>query len=249
MIALITPTGNRPVQFNLCSMFMQRQTYQGKVVWIIVDDCIPITSNIVQENFRGNWTIIKIFPTPPWNQNVNTQARNLAAGFNMLLSRYKKEEIEAIFIIEDDDYYRASYIENMIPRLNGFIAAGEIQTIYYNVAYRQFCTNTNYGHSSLFQTVLKVDAIPILEQAFTDKFIDLKFWTLVQNKNLFKAGDLSIGIKGIPGRYGIGIGHRRFNGWPEDPQMIHLTSWIGTDASLYSSFYLGSRKTQLFHKR
>jgi hypothetical protein len=249
MIALITPTGGRPSQFSLCSMFMRRQTYMGKVVWIIVDDCLPITTDAVQANFRENWSIIKVYPSPPWNQNLNTQARNLSVALNTLLINYKREEIEAIFIIEDDDYYKNIYLENMILRLNGFLAAGEIQTLYYNVVYRQFCVNTNVGHSSLFQTVFKVETIPVLEMAFSDKFIDMKFWNLVQNKNLFKAGNLSIGMKGLPGRYGIGIGHRRFNGWPYDLYLKYLTEWIGEDAKLYAGYYQSSNSHPLFQRQ
>jgi hypothetical protein len=247
MIALITATGGRSIQFNLCSIFMKRQNYTGEVAWIIVDDCLPITTNFVQTDFRENWTILKTYPVPSWSPGQNTQARNLSVGLNLLLKTFKLEEIEAIFIIEDDDYYKNIYLESMISRLNGFIAAGEIQTLYYNVAYRQFCGNTNVGHSSLFQTALKIEAIPILEQAFTDKFIDMKFWTLIQNKNLFKDGNLSIGIKGLPGRFGIGIGHRKFAGWPYDTQLQTLTEWIGADAQLYAGFYQNTRP--LFHKR
>ncbi len=248
MICLITPTGGRPAQFKLCSIFMHRQTYTGKVTWVIIDDCLPVTTDIVQPTFRENWTIVKIHPSPPWNVNLNTQARNLSVGINYILKTYKYEEIEAIFIIEDDDYYKSIYLENMMHRINGFFAAGEIQTLYYNVIYRQFCTNTNVGHSSLFQTVFKVEAIPALEKAFTDKFIDMKFWTHVQNKNLFKADNYAIGMKGLPGRYGIGIGHRRFNGWPYDLNLQHLSSWIGEDAKLYAGYYQSDNPRPLFRR-
>lgn len=44
MIVLITPTGARKNQFELCMRWMLRQTYQGNVVWIIVDDPVPVTA-------------------------------------------------------------------------------------------------------------------------------------------------------------------------------------------------------------
>jgi len=49
MIALITPTGARPKQIRLCAEWMKRQTYNGSVLWIVVDDAIPITVDLIQK--------------------------------------------------------------------------------------------------------------------------------------------------------------------------------------------------------
>jgi hypothetical protein len=140
MIVLITPTGGRPDQISICSHLMHKQTYQGKVVWIIVDDCIPQTTDFINVDFRENWTIIKIYPIPSWSSGQNTQARNILVGINTLLASYPKEEIEAIFIIEDDDYYKPVYLQRMTEQLKGFDIAGEINTIYYNVVHRVHVT-------------------------------------------------------------------------------------------------------------
>jgi len=246
--ALITPTGGRPNQISLCAYFMKRQTYPGKIVWIIVDDCLPRTTDAISDD-RPNWTIIKVYPTPPWQPNQNTQGRNIATGINTLFTTYKREEIKGIFIIEDDDYYKPVYLDRMVPRLNGFQATGERNTIYYNVYYRTYFTNPNLGHASLFQTAFSIDALPIFSGCINEKFIDMIFWSRLTKVNLFNDGNLSIGIKGIPGRYGIGAGHTRLRNMPQDQDWRILTQLIGMeDARLYMPYY-GSRQTQsLFRK-
>jgi len=250
-IALITPTGCRPAQFDLCKLFMQRQTYQGEVCWIIVDDCIPVTTNSVQENFRENWTIIKVYPAPPWRPGLNTQGRNISVGLNTLLANYNTKDIEGIFIIEDDDYYKSVYLERMIPRLKGVQAAGERNTIYYNVYYRTYFTHANTGHSSLFQTAFTVSALQIFGRCCSEAFIDMSFWTQLTNVKLFNDNNLSIGIKGMPGRYGIGAGHTRLRNMPKDNEWHYLVSLIGIeDVKLYTRFYGGSNiRPALFQRR
>jgi hypothetical protein len=235
MIVLITPTGGRPSQINLCYYFMQRQTYPGQVTWIIIDDCQPRTTDEIQS--RENWTVVKAYPEPSWQPGENTQARNISVGINYILANYKKEDIEAIFIIEDDDYYRPIYLERMVVRLKGFDITGETNTIYYNVYYRTAVTNPNNIHASLFQTAFTMEAIPHVESSYADKFIDCRLWEKVQNKNLFREGNLAVGIKGMPGRYGIGAGHTRWSS-NIDRNLDYLSSLIGKeDAKLYERYY------------
>ena len=166
MIILITPTGSRQAQINLCKLWMQRQTYKGEVAWIIVDDAYPRT---IENVTRQGWDVVKIYPEPRWITGMNTQARNIAAGVNEAL---KHKDIKAIFIIEDDDYYKPYYLDEMMQRLNGFDLIGEMKTIYYNVLTRQHVTNPNTIHASLFQTAFTLNALPQLEKAFESKFID-----------------------------------------------------------------------------
>lgn len=251
MITLITPTGARPNQINLCSFFMKRQTYSGKVVWIIIDDCNPRTTDEIQD-FPQNWTIIKVYPVSSWQPGQNTQGRNIAEGINILLANYRKEDIEGIFIIEDDDYYKPTYLERMTPRLAGYQAIGERNTIYYNVFFRTSFTHVNTGHSSLFQTAFTIEALPIFEDCLSQRFIDMSFWPRLSRVNLFNDDNLSIGIKGMPGRYGIGSGHARLRNMPQDHEWNYLTRLIGIeDARLYVGYYGGSCDIQhsFFTKR
>jgi hypothetical protein len=237
MIILITPTGCRPDQFKLCTEFMRRQTYSGKVVWIIVDDGYPRTTEHITEAFRPDWPKVKIYPTPTWRTGENTQVRNLQAGIDYIKANFQKQDVDGIFIIEDDDYYRPQYLERMTDRLKGFDIVGEKNTIYYNVEWRRHVTNANAVHASLFQTAFSYDAIPDFEASFAHKFIDCLFWTKPARKNLFNEGNLAIGMKGIPGRGGIGAGHRRAQNMQPDPYLHYLRSLVGEDVKFYERYY------------
>jgi len=241
MIALITPTGSRRAQLLMCAAMMKRQDYTGDVIWIIVDDCIPISTDVIPDDFQENWTTIKTFPKPQWHPGLNTQGRNLSVGINKIYENYLDSDIEAIFIIEDDDYYRPEYLTEMMKRMQGFRVVGETNTLYYNVYFRRYAANGNFQHSSLFQTAFTMDAVPIFRRCYMDKFIDAKFYQLLSGNgvNLFSANNLGVGIKGIAGRPGIGAGHLRMTGMRPDPTLNFLTSIIGEDAKLYERYYGG----------
>ena len=238
MIFLVTPTGARLAQFSLCARWMKHQTYKGAVVWIIVDDASPRTTEGVNADFRSGWTIVKIYPTPTWRPGRNTQARNIKAATDYIKKNYPRGLVDAIFIIEDDDYYTPAYLDEMMKRFNGYDAIGEIRTIYYNVVYRRFIANANTVHSSLFQTAISYDGIAALEQSLGDRFIDARFWKIVKNKYLFHAGNLSIGIKGMAGRTGIGAGHQKTYSMNDDRRLTYLTKLIGQeDAKIYGEYH------------
>jgi glycosyltransferase involved in cell wall biosynthesis len=231
---LITPTGARREQINLCQRWMQNQTYTGKVTWVIVDDAYPRTIESID---RPGWEIIKVYPTPAWATGQNTQARNIATGINVALNNCK--DIEAIFIIEDDDYYKPVYLEKMMLKFNGFDLIGEMRTVYYNVVTRRWVTNPNNVHSSLFQTAFTLKVINVFENSLWHKFIDCEFWRTSENKYLFSDGNLAIGMKGMPGRGGIGAGHKMARNMREDLRMDYLKSQIGKDYEYYQRYYRG----------
>jgi hypothetical protein len=87
-------------------------------------------------------------------------------------------------------------LEEMVKRLGGYDIIGETHTMYYNVTERAWVLNLNERWSSLFQTAFTPALIPLLEMSYGEKFIDLQIFKLARNKLLFRAGDLSIGIKG-----------------------------------------------------
>ena len=243
MIALITPTGARPYQFKICEKLMHRQTYKGDVAWIIVDDSIPVSTDNVKDDFRKGWTIIKEYPKPLWRQELNTQGRNISVGINTLMKNYYAGEIEAIFIIEDDDYYRPVYLEKMMPQIQGYHAAGEMNTIYYNVYFRRYITNNNRHHVSLFQVAFSVEEVPTFRMCLQQKFIDAEFFKRLNKEeiNIFKDINLAVGTKGMPGRHGIGAGHSKAMNMKADFNMVYLKSLIGTkDAEIYERYYGGN---------
>jgi hypothetical protein len=230
---------------------MKRQTYTGQVLWVIIDDGIPRTTIFIPDNFRDNWSIHKIFPQPAWQPGNNTQARNIIAGLDFIEMNYK--DVEAIFIIEDDDYYKPQYLERMMSRFNGFKVLGEMNTIYYNVIYRTYFVNRNTSHSSLFQIAFRPEMIPLFRSVMKEKFIDFKFYEKLHAQEyvrrgevgFFNEGNLAVGMKGIPGRAGIGAGHGRLLNMLPDPQMKYLLTQIPLeDAQLYERYYNGHRFAQ-----
>jgi hypothetical protein len=210
MIALITPTGARPRQIELCAKWMKNQTYKGKVLWVIVDDAIPPTIDHITKDFKEGWVIEKVFPTETWNKKSgSTQARNILKAIEVV--REYKETV-SVFIIEDDDYYAPNYLEFMVEKLKWHRLVGERNTRYYNINIKgcRECANTTHG--SLFQTAFRVCLLNAFEHCakLNPKFIDLKFWRTVpfSHSHLFISEErLSIGIKGMKGRDGIGAGH------------------------------------------
>ena len=236
MIALITPTGARLNQFNLCAKWMKHQTYPGIVLWVIIDDANPVTTNLVTETFRNKWIIEKIYPKPSW-QGQNTQARNIKSGIDFIKKNYQDGSIDTIFIIEDDDYYKPEYLQSMMNQFNDFSLLGETHTIYYNVQWRMYVVNNNMHHASLFQTAFRWDAIPVFESCFSHKFIDAAFWKISKNKHLIVGAPLSVGIKGMPGRGGIGAGHQASMYMSKDIELRYLIKIIGEDAKLYTGYY------------
>jgi hypothetical protein len=243
MICLITPTGGRPAQFTLCEKYMQRQTYKGKVIWIIIDDCIPRTTN-VKDNFKENWEIRKIYPVPIWRKGMNTQGMNIKTGIDFIKTNYS--DTEAIFIIEDDDYYKPQYLERMM-NLFHYKVLGEINTVYYNVLYRTYFINHNTSHVSLFQIAFKYEMITLFETCLGERFIDFIFYTklhsqgFIKDVGFFNENNLALGMKGMPGRAGIGAGHGRSMQMLPDPQMNYLISQIGEDYKNYEAYYVSQR--------
>ena len=257
MIVLLTPTGAREAQFKLCLLWMSRQTYGGEVTWIIIDDAIPKTTDEVKDNFKANWHIVKLYPNPPWQYGQNTQSRNMTAG---LAYARTLPNVEAIFIIEDDDYYRPTYLERMMARIGTFKVLGEANTVYYNVVYRTYFVHNNTSYSSLFQIVFVPEMIPLFESCFNERFIDLKFFEKLRKQEfvkrrevgLFNENNLAIGIKGMPGRFGIGEGHTFLNNMLPDPNLVYLNQIIGDDAKHYAGYYGNIHCTQYpnsFRKR
>lgn len=223
MLTLITCTGGRPEAFALCERWMNRQTWRGEIQWIVVDDG-PENTEVTMGQ-----TVVR--PQPRWRPGEITLARNLLAAIPLVRG-------EKALFIEDDDWYAPGYIERMSVALDAAPLAGEAPARYYNVATRQYKNCGNTGHASLCQTGLRAELLPSLQRICRrgGKFIDLALWREHREKYLFHA-PYSVGIKGLPGRAGIGIGHRPKPGWAHDPGLAVLRSWIGGDAAAYEKFH------------
>lgn len=223
-VTLITCTGNRPIAFARCEDYMKRQTYRGNIEWIVVDDgYIPTetTMKVTQKYIRGP----KI-----WYPGINTQRLNMDEALKHVEGKY-------ILIIEDDDWYQNTYIEKMVELLQLYPIVGEGNAKYYNIATRSWKEHRNYTHASLCQTGLIAACIPLLDQAINsgDLYFDITLWKLARKQYkvlLFTGLDLAVGVKGMPGRSGIGVGHTPKE-FIADPDFSKLKNLIGDRDALY----------------
>lgn len=225
MLTLLTCTGARPEAFAICEKLMAAQDYAGQVIWIIVDDGevpTPVTFE------REGWEVRVVRPSPRWKQGDNTQARNMRAGLAYV------DESARLLVIEDDDYYAPTWLSRMDHELMFADLVGERRARYYNIKTRHYRQLQNMHHSSLCSTAMKGRAIPVLHEICkrTTKFIDLDLWKDARlRKRLLESNDV-VGIKGLPGRGGIGMGHRESFGNPDTVGIF--AQWLGAGAELYA---------------
>jgi hypothetical protein len=194
-ISLITPTGGRPLAFELCELWMSRQTVQPDE-WIVVDDYeIPTKCTMGQ-------TIIR--RTPFWKPGDITLNENLIEALKIVTG-------DIIFIIEDDDWYKDTYIENMVNKLKNYDLAGEGYTPYFDINTYHYYTWKNGPDdktplAALFRTgfTKKILSQILLILDFTQKekkLVDIYIWRYALCKKLIFINELlSLGIKGLPGR-------------------------------------------------
>ncbi len=235
LVTVITCTGYRSGAFALCKQFIERQTYKGQIQWIVVHDqkgILPLTSdkkNIAVEVHRG---------PKVWEEGYNTQRGNMELAL-------EKVKGDIVFVMEDDDYYKPNYISYMVKLLDvsDTLAAGIASARYYNVNIPGFKIMNNLKHASLSQTVFKKELLPLFTKAVNSGslYFDIEFWKSLQLKEhpnvLVEHTNLSIGIKGMPGKSGITESHRVYRDYQYDAGMKVLKDWLGEkDLVLYSNF-------------
>lgn len=218
-ITIITPTGGRPQAFALLARWVARQTYRGSIQWLCVDDVSPA--------MPCPPGVQVIYPTPLWEPGQNTQARNLLAA----LPHVRHDRIA---ILEDDDWISPSYLETLAARLEQAPLVGEQRARYYNVGTREYHIYSNLKHSSLGQTGFRREMLPAFEEILKAgaKFLDIELFRRHRGA-LFPPSGIHVGMKGMPGRPGIGTGHRPHAGWANDKDLVTLDLWIGEDAEQY----------------
>ncbi len=231
MLTLLTMTGCRPLAFELCERWMRKQDYTGPVRWIIVDDG---EQPQLLKFRRPGWQIEIVRPQPFWKPGQNTQARNILAGLDLV------DPDDRLVIIEDDDYYAPGYLSMAAMWLNYTDLAGEALARYYHVTRRLYYNCNNTQHASLCSTAMKGQAIDQLRHVANRHvdFIDMTLWRSFAGTKQLYSSRLCVGIKGLPGRAGIGGGHRLQAGRNQihpDPQGYVLREWIGADWINYQS--------------
>jgi hypothetical protein len=207
---------------------MARQTYDGKVQWVVVADEDP--GEIVDSR-------IQLIRTE--KRRGISIGRNLRAGIPAV-------DGEKVLIIEDDDWYGPGYVAEMARRLERQSLVGCSETWHYNVAHSGWRRHKpKPSYACLFQTGFRRELLPLLDKiAKRWLMIDKRFWRAVPPRQLelFRSVPLAIGIKGLPGRSGAGQLHDRLRGMAYDPDREVLESWIGGDAAYYQQFQTDEKK-------
>jgi hypothetical protein len=229
MLTLLTCTGGRPQAFALLERWIAEQFYLSDYEWLVVDDCEPATPLTMGQ--------IAVPAAKVWKPG---DPQSLTAN---VLTGLRASSGEKILFIEDDECYLPGYLSSMSAALDHAIMAGQTPAMYYNVAYRCWRRLANGRHASLCQTGIRSDllyhAIDLCART-SGPFLDLTLWG-----DLGFVGSLSrdqtdvVSIKGMPGRPGIGVGHRPAGpSWTADPEGAMLTALIGAErAALYLPFY------------
>lgn len=228
MLYLLTPTGGRPEGLALLASYIDAQTWDGEARWIVVDDCDPATPAPV---VRAGIEVEVVRPAWRWQLGMNTQAASMVAGLQLV------PEDATLLLLEDDDLYLPDHIGNMLAALQRAELVGEKTARYYNVATRRWQVIPSVRHASLAATGCRGAGLLHLRRicAAGSKRIDMDLWTQGCTRQLLSTGNV-VGIKGLPGRGGIGVGHRETFGDP-DPSGGVLVDWLGAArAAAYDRF-------------
>lgn len=207
-ITLTTAPGDRPEAFALCERWMRRQTFWPQVRrWVVIDDgkIAPTRMALGQDYIRRE-------PRPDDPRFTET------LNYLMMAREMARTPREgAMFFIEDDDYYGPSFLEKMAELLECADLVGEVPSKYYNVANRTYMTCGHQKHGSLCQTAIRGSVVPtwieVLENVrpTENPFSDIVLWKTWKGSRAFLESPqkpFCVGIKGMPGRGGIGCGHR-----------------------------------------
>lgn len=225
-ISVITPTCDRPVGFALLERMMSRQTRQPDE-WIVADG-----GSVSAVCTRGQLQIRN--PNDPGVRNFL---------YNLLAS-ITRANGELIAFCEDDDYYAPGHLAQLERQLIAnprALAAGDDDQRYYNLASRQFRTYKNVG-ACLCQTMIRRELVERFRQVVriclerNSYGVDTNLWRgIAPARRALEHAHTVVGIKGLPGRAGLGVGHRPDEKWTADPELAQLRAWIGADIEQYQA--------------
>jgi hypothetical protein len=233
---------------RLLERYIERQTTDN-FFWVVVDD--------VHDTNKPRRCNTFIRREPKWtSEGGHTMLKNLAIAFRHI----EPMSPELILFIEDDDWYHPAYIETMQKRImevpQEISLIGENYHRYFNVALRVHMPNRNTAHAALCATGIRGSAIKTcIDYCENDiyQFFDFWLWKKSGLKGKLYEGDLCVGIKALPGRVGIGLGHYRIFASQRcrpDLDLEVLKSVIGEeDAKRYAGFCDTSEIKKLHEKR
>lgn len=224
MLTVITPAGDRHEAWALSQQYMAAQDYPGPVRWIVIDDGHePLAPEFSRSGYE-----LEIHRLDPMAEN--SQCRNLLHAVDLI------DGDGPVVCWEDDDVYLPGHLSTMAEALETVELAGEGSARYFHVGTRRYRLMSGLKHSSLCATAMRGEATRLFRQicARGEKFIDLKLWrSFTGPKKLLDTANC-IGVKGMPGREGIGVGHKPTFGTPDTSGV--LQKWAGEYSKNYEVF-------------
>lgn len=239
---VLTPTGDRFWCLKLLAKRLMAQTYPGPVEWVVVDDGVtnaaPRALAEIGDSTLANHGIVCYYvrrdPVPADSGAVSL-GKNLKAALNIASSQW-------LTVFEDDDSYSPTHLDTLHARLQKADIVGTIFQKYYHLPTKSYRIYRNRG-SALCSTAFRSDLLPIFKKAIKEgikgknKGYDARFWRMTRKDpfiqdNYEPATDTCIGMKSLPGRSGIGVGHKPRQYQP-DPNFRVLKEWCGENAQDY----------------
>lgn len=241
-LSVVTCTGDRPFCLSLITKWINCQTKLPDQ-WLVIDDGKTPTSNQVIEALPNYAVYLRREPReqePEHTLNLNIQ---------YALPHIKGD---AIVFCEDDEYYSPEYLGTMYSKLLHYEAVGICRSRYYNIQSFRSYTHSNREHASLAQTGIQKSFLKELANLLEgDPFIDIRIWSKISGSEIPPWGKLKrvplqervvngrgllfddslnnkfiyVGMKGMPGRAGIGSGHKTLQG-AFDANCNILKKWI-----------------------
>lgn len=227
MIYLLTPTGDRPECLALLAGYIAAQSSSATMRWIIVDDGEqPSRVPDMPSNVDKLHLVVA-----PNNLRENSQSRNMTRGLNHV------PDDAIVLVFEDDDAYLPKHIETMLSALETSELVGESMSCYYNVASRRYRLLHSNKHAAMASTGVRGTALKALREvcAAHSTTLDIRLWTNFRGPKKLLSTRNVVGVKGMPGRKGVGAGHKTTFGSVDKGAV--LESWLGPELSaVYRSF-------------
>lgn len=222
-LTAVTPTGDRPEALALLERWIERAVLPSHFEWIIVDDGVdPIKRPSRPHRY------IRREPTPGISLASNLLAGLAAATYG------------GVVVLEDDDWYSRGWLQWCALALEDAELVGEGHAAYYHVGMRRWVRHTNRQWACLSATAFRGRARALLEEILAEAigpFVDVSLWQEWRGSRLLTVPQTPgvVGIKGMPGRRGIGSGHR--GGCRHDDHGLRkLREWTGDDAMVYAGY-------------
>lgn len=184
--------------------------------------------------------LIEIVDDAPLNKD-----KDITWRYRIGCERILRKEADAVFLIEDDDWYSNDFIERMLSAWE-FAGHPEIfgigETIYYHLGLKSYCLQSHSGRASAFCTMITKEGISKMKWPNDNyPFTDIEFWKSISGKTFIPGKTIAIGMKGHKtGSLFGGMGHNENTSMYKnnDHDLNWLKSKIDTDSFEFYKKYL-----------